>query len=66
MTVRWITVTLGTKRPDNSFGAAKVNHSSSQAGDVTLAWDDSVVTTKDHLNQGVRLLLTQALGTLSS
>lgn len=67
MTVRWISVTLGSKRDgSNAYEGSKIKHTATQTGDVTIAWDDAVVTNKDALVQGVRIAMTQALGTLPS
>ena len=62
MTIRYINVTLGTKSKVSNEYATTVSHGAAQASHVTIAYDDATVTTKDHLVQGVRAALTQALG----
>lgn len=65
MAIRYVTVSLGTKRAgSNQYEAATVKHGATQANDVTIAWDDSVVTNRDALIQGIRLAQNLALGTL--
>lgn len=64
MTVRYISVTLGTRDAGGGFSKATTKHVASQTSDVTVAWDDSVVTHKGDLIEGVRIALQTALGTL--
>lgn len=40
-------------------------HGVAQTANVSIAWDDSVVTNQDQLIQGVRLAMAQALGMLA-
>lgn len=66
MTVRYSNVTLGTKSTtSNAYEGAKVVHGVAQTANVSIAWDDSVVTNQDQLIQGVRLAMAQALGMLA-
>jgi hypothetical protein len=65
MTIRVVNVTLGTKGPSTAVIPTTAIPAAAVSGHVSISYDDTVVTTKDHLIQGVRAALASALGTAS-
>lgn len=59
MAVKYINVSVGTALKNGDIPVEGRGKSTSQANHVSLAYDDSVVTTKNQLLAAVRAILTQ-------